>query len=647
MQNRADIAPSGGWSVGWIRRLVVAGFLTLSLGVAAPVAAAPLADNTTPVAQVGAFKNTPVVVVPTATNVPPATTTPAPATTQAPAATQAPATTQPPATTATSVASPTAGVIPSATATTDGGSTPAATPMTSPTAQPTGSSVPTASATGVAGAPLTPSTTITPATTGSTTATPPQTSTVVSTATPTIVPDFSPTTISTATATLSPIPTASPTIALTNTPTPTWSPTPSPSRTAAPTLTPILTITPTVTLTVSSTVTSTSTVAAITAPGLAPPPVPGSAQPLNPVSNFQTLTGNTTNETFLLNVPYRSQYDGSAWQNANCGPASLAMVLLAYGLNVSNQRIRDIADSIQGTNGYNDGIALVNLQIIAKQTGLTSQGLFDLGGHYHQWTMGDVIREVRRGYPVITLVHFASLPAHASSSSASDHYIVIVGVTATGFIINDPASSDDSGFQQILRPEDLLRAWHDAGVSNQAIAFLPPSGTGGLSALRPLAEPSANPTAIVMARPAVALAGPSPIAAAPAPIVPSVDPAIQAGDSLPPPNPSMVDWAGRVGSWLRPSPLPTIQANANVAASAADDSIVLAARGTSSPSPLPLLLVLGIIAAAAGGILCLPGGHSRPGQLDLKRASRDVTVRDPRTVNRLAPREPRQLPPPT
>src|SRR4029077_20053899 len=119
--------------------------------------------------------------------------------------------------------------------------------------------------------------------------------------------------------------------------------------------------------------------------------------------------------SFTLSVPFRSQFDSSPYQNSNCGPSSLAMGLLAFGRDASNARLRSIADSLQGTSGYNDGIALEYLQAIGQQAGLSAEGLFDANGHYHQWSMGDVIREIRLGHPVITLVHYASLPAHATS----------------------------------------------------------------------------------------------------------------------------------------------------------------------------------------------------------------------------------------
>ena len=140
-----------------------------------------------------------------------------------------------------------------------------------------------------------------------------------------------------------------------------------------------------------------------------------------------------------MNVPFRSQYDASPYQNSNCGPAALGMVLQAYGLNVPADRLRAIADQLQGTSAYNDGIALDYLQAIARQAGLRTEGLGTPDGHYRRWTMADVIREVRRGYPVITLVHFASLPTHTGSGSASDHYVVVARIRRLGdCIAGDP-----------------------------------------------------------------------------------------------------------------------------------------------------------------------------------------------------------------
>lgn len=208
-----------------------------------------------------------------------------------------------------------------------------------------------------------------------------------------------------------------------------------------------------------------------------PPPLPPEA--VAPAVHVDPATAGS--ETFILNVPFRSQYDNSPYQYANCGPASLGMVLEAYGVNVPNGQLRALADQIQGTSGYDDGVALDTLVAIAHQAGLKTVGLSTPDGHYRRWTMGDLILSVRHGYPVITLVHYASLPGHAGSSSTSDHYVVVVGVTPRGFVINDPAYGGQDGAHLLLQPDQLLTAWRDAAIQSQAAAFLPPSGQLTLS----------------------------------------------------------------------------------------------------------------------------------------------------------------------
>jgi len=304
-----------------------------------------------------------------------------------------------------------------------------------------------------------------------------------------------------------------------------------------------------------------------------------------------------------LKVPFRSQYDASPYQFANCGPAALAMVLQAYGVDVSNQRLRDIADQLQGTTGYSDGVALDYLQMIARQAGLRTDGLTGPDGSYRRWSIGDVIQEVRRGYPVITLVHFAALPRHATSGSTSDHYIVVVGVTSAGFVINDPAAVAAEGYRQLLRPEQLLAAWSAAGIQNQAVAFLPPT-----TSPIPLPASAGN---LVAAKPA-----PTPaVAALPVTLPTAASPAIaseaavgRAGAGLgPPPQPSLVELVQRIHDWQHASPVATLKAGPPTATTSGG-TLVLAERDTSDPSPLPTLLVIGIIGAIGLAIVKAPRG---------------------------------------
>lgn len=308
-------------------------------------------------------------------------------------------------------------------------------------------------------------------------------------------------------------------------------------------------------------------------------------------------------------MPFRSQYDGSPYQYANCGPAALGMVLQAYGIEVGTAELRAWANRLQGTSGYDDGVALDYLAAIAQQSGLRTEGLrTEDGQHDRQWSMSDLIREIRDGHPVITLVHFASLPAHQGSGSISDHYIVIVGVNEQGFVINDPAADRDGGYRQILRPEHLLTAWRDASLPNQAVAFLPPTGK---LALAPDPRPGTGPA--VPREAAGAARGSQPLdqpprlsaeppaeAGAPAPAPPGE----QASAAIPPANPTITAWTADLRAWRRSAAAPA--APVELAKDGAGPPASPAAPPAPPVAPLgPIFAIIGVVAVGAlliGGI---------------------------------------------
>ncbi len=188
-------------------------------------------------------------------------------------------------------------------------------------------------------------------------------------------------------------------------------------------------------------------------------------------------------ETLILAVPFRSQYDGSPYQYANCGPAGLGMILEAYGISMTTEELRALANQIQGTTSTDAGVSLEVLDLIARRAGLRTEGLQSPDGRPRRWSIADIIRTVRQGYPVIILVHFTALPDHAGARTPSDHYVVVIGVTRDGFIINDPAFPGSAGAHRLLRPADLINAWQEATPPQQADAFLPPEGHPNLALL--------------------------------------------------------------------------------------------------------------------------------------------------------------------
>src|SRR5262245_29303908 len=82
-------------------------------------------------------------------------------------------------------------------------------------------------------------------------------------------------------------------------------------------------------------------------------------------------------EAVALSVPYRSQLDGSPSQDANCGPASIGMVLAAYGQAISTLQIREYIMAVQDTRGSDDaGSFIESLWDAAEHYGLEPSGLF-------------------------------------------------------------------------------------------------------------------------------------------------------------------------------------------------------------------------------------------------------------------------------
>ena len=108
-------------------------------------------------------------------------------------------------------------------------------------------------------------------------------------------------------------------------------------------------------------------------------------------------------EAHVLNVPYRSQLDGSAYALSNCGPTSLSMVLAYYGIDAPLWDLRVAAMQAQHSwvddeGGYSDsyGVFVYNLASVAEVMGLRSTGLWSREGvrvdRLREWQASDLRR---------------------------------------------------------------------------------------------------------------------------------------------------------------------------------------------------------------------------------------------------------------
>ncbi len=185
----------------------------------------------------------------------------------------------------------------------------------------------------------------------------------------------------------------------------------------------------------------------------------------------------------MLPVPEISQFDGTTWAESNCGPASIAMVLQAFGQNVSVEDLRNRANQLLGIADPNTGTRIQDLAEVVREHGLSVTGPYSSPGVFQQWTPDEVRAELQAGHPVVAQTYYPLLPNHMSRSVDTDHYIVLVGYSGDNFVFNDPADYLGPGYRQTMTAAQLLRAWGASGVPFGGFSVGP--GSSGQSILPP------------------------------------------------------------------------------------------------------------------------------------------------------------------
>jgi hypothetical protein len=69
-----------------------------------------------------------------------------------------------------------------------------------------------------------------------------------------------------------------------------------------------------------------------------------------------------------LDVPYRTQLDGSLSALSNCGPTSVAMILEGFGIRLPTAGARALALRQMGISSAFSGTTLESLRSVARRT---------------------------------------------------------------------------------------------------------------------------------------------------------------------------------------------------------------------------------------------------------------------------------------
>ncbi|MBI4321801.1 MAG: LysM peptidoglycan-binding domain-containing protein [Chloroflexi bacterium] len=162
-----------------------------------------------------------------------------------------------------------------------------------------------------------------------------------------------------------------------------------------------------------------------------------------------------------LQVLYRTQFDGSQYEESNCGPATLGMLMTYYDRWASTDALRQSVNESTGYWGLDGGADWESLVYAAEARGLRVKGLYEGPKRYRKWTLTDVLEEARAGRPVMLLVRYWSLPGHEQSSWWGDHYIVFLGQTDSGEVLYHDSAFEGNveGAYRTMSQERLLRAW--------------------------------------------------------------------------------------------------------------------------------------------------------------------------------------------
>jgi len=171
--------------------------------------------------------------------------------------------------------------------------------------------------------------------------------------------------------------------------------------------------------------------------------------------------GTPAESVTIAGVPWSSQiFTCDSWNDTRtCGPTSTAMAIsFATGDPLDSSLVQDLVEALGQTWPCGD---YTNTTMLA--------GLLDDWGVAHNeeyFDAEDVVEAMHAGHPIIAPVYTQDVgTGEMDLASGLGHFMLVVGVSPTEIIANDPGrSSAANGSYHAFDVNDFIQAWYDNGA---------------------------------------------------------------------------------------------------------------------------------------------------------------------------------------
>ncbi len=174
--------------------------------------------------------------------------------------------------------------------------------------------------------------------------------------------------------------------------------------------------------------------------------------------------------TVQLDCPWLSQERNADESTLNCGPTSLVMA--AACINHTIPTYTDVIDLISWMDENDESYGGVSGDYSGSNTNTVqitdaANAYFDLSAErfYETTTLNGMYDDLADGVPVVIAVHSQGDNATDVMASGGGHFMLLVGMTPTHIIVNDPGPySSELGANHEYTIESFEETWQNAGV---------------------------------------------------------------------------------------------------------------------------------------------------------------------------------------